>query len=190
MTGLTGTTLTLGVISGWVYAMAVLFIVVSLFMMLVILIQKPKGGGLGGAFGGGAGAGSQQAVFGAKAGDALTWFTIVSFVLFLMIAMGLTWAINPEVEEEEQAQAVPPASAGLGAPAGDAAAPPTDVAGGDAPLIEVPPATAPADSGGDSTGGFDLLTEPLLPGIEPESGSEPDAEPDAATPGADLLGGQ
>ncbi|MGB0767749.1 MAG: preprotein translocase subunit SecG, partial [Phycisphaeraceae bacterium] len=33
--------------------MAILFAVVCIVMMLVVLIQKPKGGGLSGAFGGG-----------------------------------------------------------------------------------------------------------------------------------------
>jgi len=32
----------------------VLFVIVCLFLMLVILIQKPRGGGLSGAFGGAA----------------------------------------------------------------------------------------------------------------------------------------
>ena len=63
-------------------------------MMLVILIQKPRGGGLSGAFGGAGG--SAQAAFGAKTGDVLTWFTVVCFAAFLMLAIGLTWAIQPE----------------------------------------------------------------------------------------------
>ena len=32
--------------------MAIGFVVVSLFMLMVVLIQRPKGGGLAGAFGG------------------------------------------------------------------------------------------------------------------------------------------
>ena len=54
--------------------MAMLFVATCLFMMLVILIQKPKGGGLSGAFGGAGG--SAQAAFGAKTGDLLTTITI------------------------------------------------------------------------------------------------------------------
>lgn len=75
--------------------LAVAFTVVCVFLMLVILIQKPKGGGLSGAFGGSGG--SAQAAFGAKTGDVLTWFTVVCFVLFLLLAVGLTWAIRPDV---------------------------------------------------------------------------------------------
>lgn len=87
--------------------MAVVFVLVCVFLILVILIQKPKGGGLSGAFGGSGG--SAQAAFGAKTGDVLTWFTVVCFVLFLLLAMSLTWAIQPEhVRQQQQAQ---PASA-------------------------------------------------------------------------------
>lgn len=83
--------LTLG--SFFVSLLAILFVLVCLFMMLVILIQKPKGGGLSGAFGGAGG--GEQSVLGAKAGDVLTWVTITCFVLFLLLAMGLTWTIAP-----------------------------------------------------------------------------------------------
>ena len=57
-----------------------------------MLIQKPKGGGLSGAFGGGAGGGSTQAVIGARVGDVLTIVTVVCFVLFLLLACGMTLA--------------------------------------------------------------------------------------------------
>ena len=83
------------VLGAWyITALAILFLLVSIFMMLVILIQKPKGGGLAGAFGGGGG--SAHAAFGAKTGDVLTVVTVVFFVLFLVLAMGLTWTIRPE----------------------------------------------------------------------------------------------
>ena len=76
-----------------VIALSIAFIFVCLFLILLILIQRPKGGGLAGAFGGAGG--SDQAMFGAKAGDALTWITVGLFVCFLGLAMGLTWATHP-----------------------------------------------------------------------------------------------
>jgi preprotein translocase subunit SecG len=84
----------------FVSLLAFLFAFVCLLMMLVILIQKPRGGGLSGAFGGAGG--SANAVFGSKTGDMLTLFTVSCFVLFLLLAMGLTWLIptgnqNPAV---------------------------------------------------------------------------------------------
>ena len=74
-------------LSWGVWLMAAGFALVCLIMMLVILIQKPKGGGLSGAFGGGAGGGSAGAVVGARVGDVLTIVTVVCFLLFLGLAM-------------------------------------------------------------------------------------------------------
>ena len=82
------------ILAAWhVTLLAILFVAVCLFMMLVILIQKPRGGGLSGAFGGSGG--SAQAAFGAKTGDVLTWFTVICFSAFLLLAVGLTWSIKP-----------------------------------------------------------------------------------------------
>ncbi len=82
--------LTLG--AWYITVMATLFVIVCLFMILVILIQKPRGGGLVGAFGG---SGAVQQAFGSKVGDLLTWFTVGCFIAFLLLAMGLTWTIKP-----------------------------------------------------------------------------------------------
>ena len=79
----------------YVNLMATLFVLVCLLMMAVILIQKPRGGGLSGAFGGAGG--SAQSAFGAKTGDFLTWLTVGFFIAFLLLAIGLTWAIPPSV---------------------------------------------------------------------------------------------
>jgi len=92
--------------------LATFFVLVCLFMMLVILIQKPRGGGLSGAFGG---AGSAQAAFGAKTGDVLTWFTVVCFATFLVLAIGLTWLIKPA--DQRDVPAVIPIDTGTQPPA-------------------------------------------------------------------------
>ncbi len=73
--------------------LVVFFIVTCVALILVVLIQRPQGGGLSGAFGGGSGSG--QTAFGAKVGDVLTYATITIFVLFLLTAIGLTYAIRP-----------------------------------------------------------------------------------------------
>ncbi|MEX0885801.1 MAG: preprotein translocase subunit SecG [Phycisphaeraceae bacterium] len=92
--------LTLSNTPGWlVPALITAFVTVCIVMMLVILIQKPKGGGLSGAFGGAGGGGSEMAAFGAKTGDVLTWFTVILFVCFLLLAMGLTWTIRADVAD-------------------------------------------------------------------------------------------
>ncbi len=77
----------------YVSMLAILFAGICLFMIMVILIQKPRGGGLSGAFGGSGG--NAQAAFGAKTGDVLTWFTVICFAAFLLLAVGLTWSIKP-----------------------------------------------------------------------------------------------
>lgn len=79
----------------WMTALAVvIFLVVSVMMILIVLVQRPQGGGLSGAFGASS-AGSGQTAFGAKTGDALTIGTITIFVLFLLVAIGLNFALRP-----------------------------------------------------------------------------------------------
>jgi len=63
-------------------------IVISVAMILIILVQRPQGGGLASAFGG-AGGGSTDTVFGGRVGDALTWMTVVAFIMFLGLAVTL-----------------------------------------------------------------------------------------------------
>ena len=72
--------------------LVVLFLIVSLAMILVVLIQRPQGGGLSGAFGAGGGG---QSAFGARTGDALTISTIVVFVLFMGVSIALNFAVRP-----------------------------------------------------------------------------------------------
>lgn len=74
-------------ISGWfLYPAITLFILVSFILILIVLIQKGRGGGLVGAFGGGGGG---NTAFGAKTGDVLTWATSIIFGVFLLLAIVL-----------------------------------------------------------------------------------------------------
>ncbi|MBN2138307.1 MAG: preprotein translocase subunit SecG [Sedimentisphaerales bacterium] len=72
---------------------AVLFVLCSIVLVLVILIQKGRGGGLSAAFGGG-GAGS---ILGSKTGDFLTWVTIVMVGLFLLLAVLMAKFYRPSI---------------------------------------------------------------------------------------------
>ncbi len=63
----------------------------SLFLMLLILVQRGKGGGLTGALGGMGG----QSAFGSKAGDAFTKITVVTAVIWIMLCMVTIAAFNP-----------------------------------------------------------------------------------------------
>lgn len=73
-----------------------LFLLISILMILLVLIQRPQGGGLSGAFGaGGAGAGAGQSAFGTKTGDMLTYATIGIFICFLGAAIVLNFVTRP-----------------------------------------------------------------------------------------------
>lgn len=124
-------------ISQWLVGlMVVFFLFVSLCMMLIVLIQRPQGGGLSGAFGGGGAEGAGQTAFGAKTGDVLTTVTIGIFVVFLVSAVGLNYVVRRPAAPEEPVVTSPspapgqPAGAGtpttVPAPAGSQAAAPSD----------------------------------------------------------------
>src|SRR6266576_446241 len=72
------------------YLTMVLFIIVCSFLILVILIQKGRGGGLASAFGGAGG----NTAFGSKTGDVLTWATSIIFGIFLVLAITLNLLAN------------------------------------------------------------------------------------------------
>jgi len=72
---------------------AVLFVLVSIVLILVILIQKGRGGGLSSAFGGGMAGG----LLGSKTGDFLTWVTIVLVAVFLLLAVIMAKFYKPDI---------------------------------------------------------------------------------------------
>ena len=78
-------------------ATAFLWLFVAISLILLILIQKGRGGGLSGAFGGAGGAGS---LLGTKTGDFLTWVTISLVVLFLLLAIVLVKFYRPVSSED------------------------------------------------------------------------------------------
>jgi preprotein translocase subunit SecG len=156
------------ILGSWlVSVLALLFCGVALLMVLLILVQKPKGGGLAGAFGGGGGGGGQGA-FGAKVGDVLTWATVVFFVAFLLLAMGLTWTIRPEQERRRT----------IAEPAGAPTAPPAT-----APLDLEPPA-APNEPATPVEGDAPAVPATPVEPTAPVEGDEPTTPVDPATPAA------
>ena len=62
-----------------------ILILVSIFLVLVVLMQKSKDGGIGAALGGGA----AEAAFGADTGNVLTQATKYSAILFFVLAFTL-----------------------------------------------------------------------------------------------------
>lgn len=79
----------------------VVWILGALFLGVIILIQKGKGGGLGAAFGG---AGSS--LLGTKTGDVLTWVTITFTVVFLGLAVLMDKFYVPRELESLKAESV------------------------------------------------------------------------------------
>ncbi|MFM8582169.1 MAG: preprotein translocase subunit SecG [Planctomycetaceae bacterium] len=67
------------------YFLLTLLLLVGLFLIIVILLQRGRGGGLAGAFGGLGG----QSAFGARAGDTFTWITVLTVLIWVLLA-GLT----------------------------------------------------------------------------------------------------
>lgn len=78
-------------LAAWYHSVLfVMFFVTCILLILIVLLQKGRGGGLGAAFGG---AGSSA--FGARTGDVLTWVTIVLTAMFLLLAVGTTMVFRP-----------------------------------------------------------------------------------------------
>jgi preprotein translocase subunit SecG len=75
---------------------AVLFIISCVALVLIILIQKGRGGGLSGAFGGGMASG----ILGSKTGDFLTWVTISLVGVFLLLAVVMVKFYKPSAASD------------------------------------------------------------------------------------------
>jgi preprotein translocase subunit SecG len=75
--------------------LAVLFVVISIVLVLVVLIQKGRGGGLSAAFGGGMASG----LLGSKTGDFLTWATITLVAVYLVLAVLLDRFYKPTITQ-------------------------------------------------------------------------------------------
>jgi preprotein translocase subunit SecG len=64
-----------------------LLLVASVFQIVLVLLQRGRGGGVAGAFGQSGGHG----VLGTRAGDMLTVITIISSVIWVSLACATGW---------------------------------------------------------------------------------------------------
>ena len=106
---------------------AVLFVICCVSLVLIILIQKGRGGGLSGAFGGAMAGG----ILGSKTGDFLTWVTIGLVGLFLTLAVVMAkfykpspvgdYDVSPQTQQQPLETSEQPEPSGA---AGDAAGQP------------------------------------------------------------------
>lgn len=154
--------------------LTILFFVTALALVLIILVQRPQGGGLSGAFGGG---GGTDTAFGGRTGDALTVATITAFGIYLLLAIGLNITGNiirstPVEPVAETAPAsdpladpaagldfTPPAGLDFTLPTGDAATP--------APSTADPAPVAPAETPAPVPAGAPIDTPPADPAAPP-----------------------
>jgi len=74
------------------YMFMIPLIILSIFLMLVILVQRGRGGGLTGALGGMGG----QSAFGTKAGDLFTRITIVVAAIWVLLSLASVKFLNLE----------------------------------------------------------------------------------------------
>jgi preprotein translocase subunit SecG len=72
-----------------------LLMLVGLLLMVVILLQRGRGGGLAGAFGGAGG----QSAFGTRAGDVFTKITAVMAILWVFLAGVSRFALEPAANQ-------------------------------------------------------------------------------------------
>ncbi|MSQ90345.1 MAG: preprotein translocase subunit SecG [Phycisphaerales bacterium] len=139
--------------SMWFLVLTFLFILSSVILVLVILLQRPQGGGLAQAFGGASGGGTDTA-FGGRTGDVLTYLTMGAFAFYLLVAIGLnvmenTVATQGTATEEEVIEpgllpVDPAAAAPVGAAPGTTIAPATQAV--DVPLIAPAAVVAPVET--------------------------------------------
>lgn len=131
----------------------VLLFATGLFLILLILVQRGRGGGLSGAFGGAGG----QSAFGTKAGDTFTRITmgVASFWIVLCI-LGARFAGTEEQglmsadQDQQMGAPLDPAEPGIDsdltlgdvAPSDNAT---TDTPAAEAPSGETPPAEITSD---------------------------------------------
>jgi len=88
--------LMLSKVSFIMHILAFLWVSCALIIILVILIQKGRGGGLSGAFGGGMAGG----LLGSKTGDFLTWVTVTLVGVFLLLSVVLAKFYRPGAASE------------------------------------------------------------------------------------------
>ncbi len=119
-----------------------ILILVSIFLVLVVLAQKTKDGGIGSALGGGA----AEAAFGAETTNVLTTATKYSAILFFVLAFALYLGriYERKVASAAAGSALPTIAAPAAAPAPAPAAGTTAAPAVTVPATPAPAATAPA----------------------------------------------
>lgn len=90
--------------------LAILLFLSSVFMILLILVQRGRGGGITGALGGAGG----QSAFGSKAGDVFTRITIGTAVVWIFLSMITISIFNPPEQKISLEDDSPSIESGMG----------------------------------------------------------------------------
>jgi len=155
------------------FLLGFLLVGTSLFLILLVLIQRGRGGGLAGALGGMGG----QSAFGTKAGDLFTKITIgvATFWILLCILSINVLGTQQSLFSTNLGTAAPEAIEGLGTTEAEPAAP-TDTAPDAAgePAAEAPAGEKPADT---ATGAAAEATDAAPDRETPEPASAPASTP-------------
>jgi len=152
----------------WNYVFGISMFLLSLFLIMLVLVQRGRGGGLTGALGGMGG----QSAFGAKAGDVFTRITMVAATLWILLCIAAIMVLGTEDKFGGSSAArtgtVPRGTSGQQLPAEQSGA------------TETPSSDEP--SGRDTSGGG---AEDAVTGGEPEASSTaPASTNDSATEAA------
>ena len=84
---------------GWLPPLLNVFILLlGLFLILLVLIQRGKGGGLAGAFGGSGG----SSAFGTRAGDQFTRITLTVAAIWVLLIMLMVKMVQPNVRHRHR----------------------------------------------------------------------------------------
>lgn len=176
-----------GILLGWLMGF------LSIFLILLILIQRGKGGGLTGALGGPGG----QSAFGSKAGDTFTVITIVAASIWGFTCAFTMWLLGthaPTIVTETTVKAgpgdesqsklgneliIPPAgSGGIGGLGGlDLGGDAAEKSTSETPSMELTPAKPAAESGSSA----ETPASPQPESTTPDSPATNSAAPDAPT---------
>jgi preprotein translocase subunit SecG len=122
----------------------------GIFLMIVVLLQRGRGGGLAGAFGGLGG----QSAFGTKAGDVFTKITVVIAIIWVVVAGGSGYFLRAAAERR---------AAGLEGPEIPAVTAPEDAETGDGNQNETPGGTGSIGPAGGQTGNTEGSNTPETP---------------------------
>lgn len=119
--------------------LATLLVLTSVFLILLVLVQRGRGGGLAGALGGMGG----QSAFGTKAGDLFTRITIVVAAIWILLCIASVKLMSSDRSKfsDDQGQSIPDETTLLSPAPNGAAARVEDPPGDAAPETGAPVST-------------------------------------------------